>query len=144
MNAAGTFVTLLCLHLLNNSQQWGYHYSNLKAMTEREERGKKLLLEVRLTKQLLVGQASRYVLKYHRAACSKQIRQWVEICWTSIHSQIALLFQGCDSQCSKQNLWKSRCRANLSRNCWQLCFLGKKTTDPKDALETIFQFLLLL
>lgn len=51
--------------------------------------------------------------------------------------QIALLFQGCDSQCSKQNPWKARCRANLSRNCWQLCVLGKKMTDPKNALKRV-------
>lgn len=52
---------------------------------QREKRGgKKLFLEVRVSKQLPFGHASRYVLKYHRAACSKQVRQWVEVCWTSI------------------------------------------------------------
>lgn len=80
VNAAGTFVTLLSLHLLNNSQHWGYHYSNLKVMTEREERGEKLFLEVKISKQLPFGHASRYVLKYHRAACSKKVRQRVEVC----------------------------------------------------------------
>lgn len=31
---------MLSLHLLNNLQQWGYHYSNLKVMTEIQDRGK--------------------------------------------------------------------------------------------------------
>lgn len=136
VNAANTFVTLLSLHLLNNSQQWGYHYSNLKVMTElRGEGGKKLFLEESIKTAPIW--ACQQVGPEVSQGSMLQASEAVDGSLLNKYLQIALLFQGCDSQCSKQNPWKARCRANLSRNCWQLCVLGKKMTDPKNALKRV-------
>lgn len=125
---------------LNNSQQWRYYSSNPKWMTK--WRGGKILpwSEDIKGKQLPFEHASRYILKYQRAACSRQIRQQVEVCWTTI-SKYLCYFRGVTASASNEKLGRQDTVQIFQGTVANLYFREKDDWPKKCIKKNIFQFL---